>query len=345
MGRWILAIRIGFTYIGTVVGAGFASGQEIYQFFSLFGSSSTWGILLSVILFSWLGTRMMLLGARLNATSYQEFNTYLFGERFGKWMNGFVAVILFGVITAMLSGTGALAQEQLGISFHFGVIITLILAFLVMNKGMEGILSINSLVVPLMLFFTVIVMWSCLHQGDILHLLSLPSGQKAGDWILSAITYVAFNLAMSQAVLIPIGGEIKDEKTLRLGGWLGGIGLGFMLVVSNFAMQLRLEEVKQFEIPMAVVIGALGLALKFFFLTVMWGEIFTTLIGNVYGLAIHLQQTWSLRLHTWIILIFSLGYLCSLVGFPTLISYLYPLFGYCGMLVIVLLMVRRLPQS
>ena len=42
--RTIQAIRIGLTYIGTVVGAGFASGQEIFRFFVVFGSNGFWGL-------------------------------------------------------------------------------------------------------------------------------------------------------------------------------------------------------------------------------------------------------------------------------------------------------------
>lgn len=342
--RWVLASRIGFTYIGTVVGAGFASGQEILQFFTLYGKYSHWGVLVSTFLFPWLGTRMMLVGQRLRAQSYEEFNLYLFGERWGKWMTAFVGLILFGVTTAMMSGTGALFEEQLGWSFHLGVIFTALVSYLVIIRGMQGILSVNSLVVPLMFLFTALVAIHGWKSGDLASLTDIPSRLKESHWFLSAITYVAFNLAMSQAVLVPLGGEVKDPATIRLGGWIGGIGLGMMLLASNFAMQLRLDDLAQTEIPMAFVIHALGAGMKYFFLAVMWGEIFTTLIGNVYGLAANLSQVVPFRLQTIMALIFLFGYLFSLVGFPTLVSYLYPFFGYSGMILIVLLVLRRVPR-
>lgn len=341
----IQAIRIGFTYIGTVVGAGFASGQEIFRFFAVFGQYGFWGILLSILLFSWLGTRMMLISAKLKATSYEELNDYLFGPRFGRWMSIFVGIVLFGVITAMLSGTGAIVKEQLGFSFHLGIIVTSILAYLVIVRGMEGILSINSLIVPLMLVFLLLVAINCFWlegNNGIFHYYSYESGE---NWLVSAVTYVAFNLAMSQAVLVPLGGEIQEEKTLRLGGWIGGLGLGLMLLISYFAIQLYFVEVKRLEIPMAFVIHQLGVLFKFFFLLVMWGEIFTTLIGNIYGLAVNVKQLLPFRLPVVIALIFFVAYLCSLIGFPVLIRYLYPAFGYCGLMVLLLLIVRRIPQA
>ncbi|WP_380166241.1 YkvI family membrane protein [Kroppenstedtia sanguinis] len=341
--RWFTASRVGFTYIGTVVGAGFASGQEIMQFFTVSGFKSLFAILLVTVLFSWLGIRMMVIGARLQARSYEEFNNYLFGPGVGRWMNGFVGVILFGVTTAMMSGTGALFQEQLGLSFHFGVIVTSLIAFLVIIKGMEGILNVNALVVPCMFAFTLVVGIQGLSGPGLGQFLAMEPMEGARNWVVSAITYAAFNLAMSQSVLIPMGGEIQDEKTLRLGGILGGVGLGVMLLASNFALALKIPEIFQLEIPIALVISTLGDGMKYFFLAVMWGEIFTTLIGNVYGLAANLENWIPVRINTLMALIFILGYVCSLIGFPVFVGYIYPFFGYCGLLTLLLLTFCKYP--
>ncbi|PTX51489.1 putative membrane protein YkvI [Melghirimyces profundicolus] len=343
--RWFTSCRVGFTYIGTVVGAGFASGQEIMQFFTVNGLGGVWSILLVTALFSWLGIRMMVMGARLRANSYEEFNNFLFGIRWGRWMNGFVGLILFGVTTAMMSGTGSLFREQLGLSFHFGVIVTSLIAFLVILRGMEGILDVNALVVPCMFAFTVVVGVQGLTGPGIDGFLAMKSLEGTKHWTVSAITYAAFNLAMSQAVLVPMGGEIKDEKTLRFGGILGGVGLGLMLLATNFALALKTPQVFDLEIPIALVISSLGEGMKYFFLAVMWGEIFTTLIGNVYGLAANLQPVVPLRLNTLMGAIFILGYLCSLIGFPVFVGLIYPFFGYCGLVLILLLAVRKYPRQ
>ncbi|MFC4075578.1 YkvI family membrane protein [Salinithrix halophila] len=342
--RWFTAARVGFAYIGTVVGAGFASGQEIMHFFTRFGMGGVSAILMVTALFSWLGIRMMVMGARLKANSYEEFNNYLFGDRWGRWMNIFVGLVLFGVTTAMMSGTGALFREQLGLSFHLGVIVTSLIAFVVILRGMEGILSVNALVVPLMFLFTVLVGVNGFQTGGMEEFIGMVSVAEDDHWITSAVTYVAFNLAMSQAVLVPMGNEIQDEKTLRMGGLLGGIGLGVMLLASNFALALRTPEIFGMEIPIALVIGTLGQGMKWFFLAVMWGEIFTTLIGNVYGLAANLIQVVPFRINTLMAAIFILGYLCSLLGFPIFVGKIYPLFGYCGIIVLLLLAVRRYPR-
>ncbi|MCG3056650.1 hypothetical protein KZ287_31275, partial [Escherichia coli] len=86
-----------------VVGAGFATGKEIVQFFTQYGSIGLFGILISGLFFIWLGSKMMLIAQSIDATSYQTLNTHLFGTFMGKLINGFTIIILFGVTSVMLA--------------------------------------------------------------------------------------------------------------------------------------------------------------------------------------------------------------------------------------------------
>lgn len=294
--------------------------------------------------FAWLGIRMMIIGARLQAKSYQEFNLFLFGERIGGWMNYLVSLMLLGVTIAMLAGAGALFEEQLGLSFHIGVLLTFFFSYMVIVRGMDGILSINSLVVPMMLVFTLVIGWMG-WQNDGLHLLfqQMPIRNEP-SWLLSAISYMAFNLVLSQSVLVPLGASIQDESVLRWGGWLGGIGLGAMLIVSNLVMQLHLDEVLFKKIPIGWVISDLGQGIHVLFILVIWSEILTTLIGDIYGLIANLRAWVPLQPKWMMISIFLFAYLMSFIGFPNLVRYLYPVFGYCGMFALFVLLIRRVPS-
>lgn len=342
---WKLACKIGFTYIGTVIGAGFASGQEILQFFTVSGPYGFLGIGLALFGFMWLGSRMMLMGARLKANSYEEFNVYLFGGRLGRVMNGFVTLILFGVTTAMVSGVGALAQEQLGLSLHVGVILTLCLAYFVMLRGLDGVLSVNTLVVPMMIFFCALIGINGVRDWLEPSRLTMPAGDVSSTWVLSAITYVSFNLAMAQAVLVPLGAEIGDERIIRRGGRLGGLGLGAMLLATNLALSFQSADIFTMEIPLAPVIADLGTWVTIMFFIVMWAEIFTTLIGNIYGLETNLETVFPIGQKKMLLILFALSYGLSLIGFSNLVKYAYPLFGYCGIMTMILLAVRQLPRS
>lgn len=347
--KWVVITQIAATYIGTVIGAGFATGQEILQFFTIFHNWGLIGILVSTILFVWLGIKMMILSHRIGAYSYQELNNYLFGKTFGTIINLFVFLILFGVTCVMLSGTGAIFKEQLNLPFQLGILITLVLCYIVMLKGLKGIFMVNSMVVPLMIMFSIIIAvkvgW--LNHEEIVNdfFKGYLWNQKlqGWKWFLSALTYVAFNLSMAQAVLVPLGKEVQEESTLIWGGFWGGAGLGFMLLASHFALQTLMPNVSQYDIPMAILIKDIGGVVFLLFLLVIYGEIFTTLVGNVFGMSRQIRNLYKLTERWTVVVILLTSYIVSQIGFSTLVSYLYPLFGYMGLLLLLRLGLKRLP--
>ncbi len=342
----IRILQIAATYIGTVIGAGFASGQSIMQFFTVYGALGGVGVLIATLLFMWIGTKMMVLSHRIRAFSYQELNNYLFGNIFGKAANILTFLILLGVTSVMLSGTGSIFEEQLGLPYQLGIVTSIVLSFLVMTKEINGILAVNSLVVPFMLFFTIFIGIKVVGVDGVLETTDWQKQQLHDlKWLISPFAYAALNFAFVQAVMVPLGSEVKDESVLKWGGFWGGAGLGFMLLISHFAINSRMPDILQFEIPMAEIIRNLGRVFHIFFLLVIYGEIFTTLIGNVFGITRQIRSLYTLP-KSWVVLATLLTcFLISQVGFTSLLTYLYPLFGYMGIILLIFLAARPLPNN
>lgn len=343
--RWVKIFQIAVTYIGTVVGAGFASGQSIMQFFTLYGTVGTAGIVVTTLLFMWLGTKMMIYAHRIQAYSYQEFNDHLFGSLFGKVANFLTLLILLGVTAVMLSGTGSIFAEQLQLPYQLGIVVSIALSYLVMTKEMNGIVIVNALVVPMILLFTSLIAFRAIQPEGLLGINDWQLRQL-GDfrWALSPFTYAALNFAFIQAVMVPLGSEVRDESTLKWGGIWGGIGLGAMLLIYHFALNSRMPEMLAYDIPMAEIVRGLGPFLHVLFLLVIYGEIFTTLVGNVFGVTRQLQSLYKVPKNATLLTILLACFLISQAGFSSLLTYLYPLFGYIGILLLILLAFRRLPK-
>jgi uncharacterized membrane protein YkvI len=321
-------LQIGLTYIGTVVGAGFASGQEILQFFTIYGLKGLWAIGLSTLFFLWIGTKMMLISREIGAYSYHDLNYYLFGKYVGTFANILTPLILFGVTTVMLAGTGSIFQEQLMLPYQMGILFTILLTYLIMTKGLNAILTVNSIIVPLLILFTVIISRNTFQ----FHGWFMPMEQSSSlNWLTVPFVYVSFNLAMAQAILVPLGKEINDDRVLRWGGFVGAIGLGLMLLGSSYALSSHMPNVMEYEIPMAMLLLGSGKTLHILFLIVIYGEIFTTLIANVYGLTRQFETCIRVPRSYLIAGILLLCYTVSLIGFSTLLQYLYPIFGYIGL--------------
>ena len=67
--NWGAAIQIAAVYVGTVVGAGFATGREIVEFFTRFGFIGLIGMLMSGYILIFLGSKLMVISARIKAES------------------------------------------------------------------------------------------------------------------------------------------------------------------------------------------------------------------------------------------------------------------------------------
>src|SRR5699024_6040016 len=88
-------LRISEVYVGTIIGAGFASGQEILQFYTGYGWWGILGTLVTVILYPLLGYYLVVLGKRLNALSHKSVIYHLCGKYLGFVIDLLLAFFLF----------------------------------------------------------------------------------------------------------------------------------------------------------------------------------------------------------------------------------------------------------
>jgi len=326
MSKWGKSIQIAATYIGTVVGAGFASGQEILAFFTSYGHWGTIGIFLATCLFVWLGYKMMLYSHKIGSKSYESFNNAMFGPIIGRVVNLLVFVTLLGVTTVMLAGSGSVLDEKFGIPYLLGVILTIVLSLMVLSKGLNQLLAVNAIVVPMMLVFSCLI----LITGDVSNPIPVNGPQTFG-FIWKAILYVSFNLAMAQSVLVPIGSHIQDVRILKRAAFLGGAGLGFMLIIAHGAMLTHWDDVHMLDVPLVYITEEWNQMLQLFFILVLYAEIFTTLISNIFGITQQLREIFTVQEHTLYLILFLVSFLFCLIGYSQLLLFFYPLFGYLGL--------------
>ena len=115
--------KVAAAYIGTIVGAGFASGQEVLQFFSSFGLAGIWSIVISTVFFIFFGYTVLILGMKLNANSHIEIIRFASGKIIGTFIDAIITIFLFGASAAMIAGAGAIFQEQFHLSPLLGTLV------------------------------------------------------------------------------------------------------------------------------------------------------------------------------------------------------------------------------
>lgn len=331
--------RIAMAYIGTVIGAGFASGQEIMQFFTRFGYQSFWAILLSTILFITIGKKILLLGKRLNAKSYGVLIDHVFGIT-SPLVNLYLAVSFILLCGAMFAGGGALLLEHLGIPFLIGALITALLTLVVTICGMQGILTANTIIVPsITLFSFIILIYVIRHSYIPADSLQVIPGELM-PLIRTGVTYASFNLILSIGVLAPMGGIVKDIRALYIGSIMGGCLLGVMLLINNYSLLHFTPEVFHKEIPLLFIVKGMGTLFVGVYGIIIWLEIFSTAIGNLFAITTIIQEKFKITSNIPAVVVTLIGMLICLLGFSTIVSWFYPILGIIGFVLVGIILVQ-----
>ncbi|VBB09848.1 Hypothetical protein LUCI_5146 [Lucifera butyrica] len=326
------AVRVAATYTGTIIGAGFASGQEMLQFFIAYGSIGLAGILLAGGLFAWLGSRMLELGYRFKLTGYPEALQHICGKKTGWILDFLTAGFLFGVMTVMLAGTGVIVENYFYVSAAAGILTVAAAVAATVWGGIENIANANMLVTPLLALSALIIgIHSLLYHGLNFSLLNIPVQEfihPAPHWLLAALLYVSYNLVVSSTVLVPLGAQIRSHHIRKAGGILGGLSLGLLAGFIAVIIMLHYPLVLQYEVPMLYIASGQATWIHMLYAFTLLAAMYTTAVACLFGCSDKLHTATGLNRLLSILVMTGLALWCSQKGFSHLIALIFPLFGY-----------------
>lgn len=345
----ISTFKVAATYIGTIVGAGFASGQEILQFFAVFGNRGLFGLLFVTFLFIIFGYIIMDLGMKLNSESHLKIIKFAGGKYLGTIIDYIITFFLFGALTAMLAGSGAMIKQQFNIPGIWGNLVMAVLTVITVLTGIEGVINSISIVVPFLLVSALGISIGSIFivPPDIVSatVASVSTSGLIQNWLWAAILYTSYNTVISIAILGPLGSEARNRKSIRNGAILGGLGLGLCAIAIYFALSKNLNSVINFEVPMAFIAGRISYTVQVIYIIVLLAEIYTTAVGSLYGFAARITDMKSRNARLYIIGATLLAFIASQFGFSNLVKYLYPVVGYGGVILLASLLYSKIKLS
>ncbi|MFV9511236.1 hypothetical protein [Tepidibacillus sp. LV47] len=329
--------NIAGAYVGVVVGAGFASGQEILQFFTYFGWWGTLGGIVAGLLFAWFGYQLLQIGSGMNASSHKQAIHLISGKYLGWLMDIIITFFLFGVAGVMLAGGGAVLNQQFGVPVTIGSIIILVLTILTLLLKMEKMVSVISIFTPFLLIAVLIITIGAYFTMDkdfaTLASFAKPDKAAASNWIFGAFLYVSYNLAATAPILITMGGRISyDKRTLGMGGMMGGLTLGLLVLIIHLGMLSHLDQLTGIDLPTLYLANQQFPWLAPILSIIILGMIFNTAVGMLYTFTSRMVSSESPKFKYALIASGILAYVSSLFGFSKLVGTVYPIMGYLGFL-------------
>lgn len=335
---WIMVMG----YLGAVIGAGFASGQEIVQFFVVYGSRGGQGAILATVLFAACGGLLLHLAHREGISNYQQMLTYLMGPRLGRAVDFILAIFLFLGISTMLSASGAVFYEHLYLPKNAGIIAAYLVVVMLLAAGKKGLIASYNLLVPLKV---ILLLGIAAYAAFGLKVDTLPTSTmincpaNPSYWAWSSLLYVAYNFSLAMVVLSEYQPVTGRGAGIR-GAVGGGLLLGLLVVINYLALVKFLPDVLHYQVPMLYVAGRISLTAKHIYTLVLWMGILTTAIANAYGFAQRFSSLTGIAYGPCLAICMTLALPVSSRSFSGLVGNIYPLFGLLGVVIIAALLIK-----
>ena len=289
--------KVALALVGLTVGAGFASGQEVIQYFLSFGY---WGIVgaavagISIAVFSgW----VYQLGSYYLADDHSAVFKSVSRPWIAKYMDITTMFTLFCIGFVMVAGAGANLNQQFGLPTWVGSAIMVVLLLLSGLLDVDKLTSVISFITPLLIV--------CLLGAFVITLTNMPDniGQineiaqtnphasgTFGNWLITALNYATLVMIMDTSMMLVFAGSHMNPAQAGKGGLLGGIMFAVLLLILTFVLFMNMENVMGADLPLLKVFDNMHPTVGVFVSIVIYLMIYNTAVGLFYALGRRLSH-------------------------------------------------------
>lgn len=288
------SIKIVFAFVGTFIGAGFASGREIALFF---GGTNLFTPVLSILLCGGMSYIFLELGRLYDGEPVKA----IFSKTHKAW-ELLLAIANFAVFAAMLAGAEYIVKETLG--FTGGGILSGVFAAAIVLGGVEKIKNLNTVIVPCMVAMILFMFF----KG------SKSDGSGAFKFV-SPLLYAAMNMLSCGLLTAKLSKGNSQKESLFCAGLIVVILAALILPVYFAVGGKESEAMPLLEVAKSLRLGLIGSLLIYL-------AIITTMVGAL-SLASSDKPVPTLSL-------LGAGWLVSVFGFKIIVDTAYPIIGVLG---------------
>ncbi len=327
-------IIVTMVIIGALIGAGFASGQEIYTFFYKNGINGLFGILISTILISYIIYKVLTIIKQNQVQNYREFlDIIMDSDKKVKIdvINKTIEILILITFFIMMAGFGAYFEQEYRINSIIGSTILAGLCFIVFITNVEGLIKISKYIVPCLIAFIILI--------GILNITNVQIEKINNDILIekivagpvNAIMYASYNSILLIPVLITMGKQINKNKEIKFISIISGVIVLLLTTIIFFLLTNIKIDIRSIEMPVVYVIANNFRNLKSIYAIIILMSIFTTAISL--GISYLENKRRDKKGYTQVAAIMCItSIFFSKIGFSNLINLLYPIFGVLGLL-------------
>ena len=337
------------SFVGLLVGAGFATGQEVVQYFTAFGTWGIPGIIIAALIMTLAGTVFLQLGSYFHASEHNTVFRNVTHPIVSKLLDVAVIITLFAIGFVMLAGAGSNMEQQFGWKTWIGSTLMLVLVLIVGMLDVDKVSKVIGAVTPTIIIAVIgVAIYTGLNMPDDIGAAMDASSQidtPIGNWLISALNYNGLALMLAVSMSLVIGGDNISPREAGWGGVVGGVIYSIMMGLAGFSLLMNSDKAQGSDIPMLSLVDSVNPTLGSIMAVIIYMMIFNTAIGMFYALGKRLTRNNPKRFYPVYAVCCIVGFVLSFVGFQTLVSNVYPILGYLGLLMIVVMVFNRIKNG
>lgn len=321
---------VSYSFIAALIGAGFASGQEILCYFAIFGRRGALGIVIAALLLSLFIYCTLALCIKKRAGSFNEFLKYMGGARIGRAIKLFAALFSFAVFSAMLSAFGEMLTP-LGLPPRLGALLTALLCIFILSRGVDAILNFNGITG---LILTCAIIICCIYM---LRYREYHAAATEVPVISNAAVYAGYNLLSAIPLLTVMSRRLKNRAEAGAAALISGTAAALMMLMIFSLLAIYANRIPLGELPILTLAMRQNQIFAAIYRCILIAASATTLLAC--GSSI-LEAVSPRRRFFSAALISVLGYALSGAGFSSLVNTAYRACGIIGLLICIYIVIR-----
>lgn len=333
-------IKFAGAFIAWIIGSGFATGQEILQFFSSYGYCSYGVVLLNLLGFLFLS--QVLLTTGYDHRDERDFNHFIFfcGKKAGRFYSWLIPVTLLMIMAVLISGAGATLSEYYGINRYLGSVIMAVMVLCAYLTGFEKLIRIVSTIGPVIIAFTLMVGLTTVIRGfgnlsQIPGYKAVPGASRsAPSWLVSSVLYISLNFLSGSTYFTALGMAARSRKEARWGAIVGAFTMILAIAIMNTAILLHSEDAGALAIPTLYLAKHISYVLGAVFSIVLVLGMFSSCSTMMWTVCSRIPSLTPSRNRMTAAAVAAAAFLLGMLPFSRLINVFYPFVGYMGLIYI-----------
>lgn len=309
-----------FLILASFIGAGFATGKELFIFYARFGFVGVLNIVLTALLL-YIVIKYYLNNHNCCCVFENESNIFC------KIVKISLTFCYFIVCSALFASINELCFSlTIKTEMCVGVLIATLILVLILSFGdVKNLSKISSVLVPIIILFYVVVCVCGIIKGNF-KINNYNYSNNILISVCSGINYVGINTVLSLMLFKNIGINCKQNKRVAIGC---AIIFGLLVFLGVYALMCSSINIVISEMPLLVLATSVSKVLGWGYIVGMWFAILTSILTIVYTIKCNLK---SIINNNILLTVFAIVpcFVLSFVGFGNLIEYLYPVIGAIG---------------